>query len=309
MIRFLGLYLLVASLTPAFAVDKNILELEREVGLLAEQVKQLQQSQDRQLTVLQTLVQQSLDASHQAGRDIAGIQSGFQQSGTQLKNEVVAPVVSLGTRMDQVTSSVTTLQTAVSDLTSTLNRIQAQITDLGNAVKVLSTPAPPPPNQSMPGGGGNGGGSAATDGGSSVPPVNASDLYNSASTDRLSGKVEFALQEYNSYLKYFGNTNLAASAQYYIGSLHFSEHNYEAATADFDTVLEKYPDNALSAQAHLYKGKSLFALGKRQPAVTEFQYVINHYPSSDTAGQACNDLKEMGMHCPTPTKPIAKRKD
>jgi len=215
--------------------------------------------------------------------------------------------VGLSTRMDQVTNSVSTLQQAVSDLTSSLNRIQAQLTDIGNAIKVLQTPPPPPP----PGQTAVPGGAQTSDGASSVPPVNATDLYNSAQADRQSGKLDFALQEYASYLKYFGNTNFAPYAQYYTGSIHYSQKNYEAAAADFDTLLEKYPDTpTISASAQEYKGKCLVALGKRTAAITEFNAVIKKYPGSDTAIQACTDLKELGMHCPPPPAHApAKRKD
>jgi TolA-binding protein len=270
-------------------------------------VKQIQQSQDKQFSAITVLVQQALDASNHATTAVAVIQSGFQQSGTQLQHDVVGPVVGLSTRMDQVTNSVGSLQTAVSDLTSALNRIQAQLTDVGNAVKVLSAPPPPPPGQTTT----SGGTPAATDGASSVPPVNANDLYNAARADQQTGKLEFALKEFGDYLKYFGNTNFAPYAQFYIGSIHYSQKNYDAAAADFDTVLEKYPDTpTISPQAYLYKGKSLVALGKRTPAITEFQDVIKKYPGSDSAVQACGDLKELGMHCPAPpAHPLARKKD
>jgi TolA-binding protein len=308
MIRRLCILVLIASPAFAFAASKEIQELQRDVAILQDLVKQLQQSQDKQLAALGALVQQSLDAANRADKAVAVIQSGFQQSGNQLKTDVVGPVVGLSTRMDQVTSSVSTLGQAVSDLTSSLNRIQAQLTDIGNAIKVLQTPPPPPPpgQTTAPGGG-----AQTSDGASSVPPVNATDLYNSARADHQSGKLDFALQEYTSYLKYFGNTNYAAYAQYYIGSIHYSEKNYEAAAADFDTVLEKYPETpTISAQAHWYKGKSLVALGKRTAGAAEFNTVIRSDPGSDTAIQACTDLKELGLHCPPPpARPLTKRKD
>lgn len=307
MIRRLCVLVLIVSPSLAFAVSKEIMELQRDVAGLQELVKQLQQTQDKQFAALGAMVQQSLDAANRADKAVAVIQSGFQQNGNQLKNEVVGPVVGLSTRMDQVTGSVSTLQQAVSDLTSAINRIQAQLTDVGNAIKVLQVPAAPPPGQTTA----PGGGSQTSDGASSVPPVNATDLYNSATADRSSGKLEFALQEYQNYLKYFGNTNFAPYAQYYIGSIHFSQKNYQAAAADFDTLLEKYPETgALSAQAHWYKGKSLVALGKRQAASTEFQDVIKNYPGTDTAVQACTDLKELGIHCPAPARsPAGKKRD
>jgi TolA-binding protein len=307
MIRRLCVLVLMVTPISAFAVSKEILDLQRDVANLQDLVKQIQQAQDKQFAALTVLVQQALDASNHANTAVAVIQSGFQQSGNQLKNEVVGPVVGLGTRMDQVTNTVGTLQTAISDLTSTLNRIQAQLTDLGNAVKVLSTPAPPPPGQTT----GSGGAASATDGGaSSVPPVNANDLYNAARTDQQTGKLEFALKEYADYLKYFGNTSFASSAQFYIASIHYSQRNYEAAEAEFDTVLEKYPDTpTISAQADLYKGKSLVALGQRTLASNAFKDVIKKYPNTDTAAQACGDLKELGMNCPAPAHTAGKKKD
>jgi len=297
MIWRLCVLVLIASPAFAFAASKEIQELQRDVAILQDLVKQLQQSQDKQLAALGAVVQQSLDAANRANTAVAVIQSGFQTSGNQLKTDVVGPVVGLSTRMDQVTNSVSTLQQAVSDLTSSLNRIQAQLTDIGNAIKVLQTPPPPPP----PGQTTAPGGAQTADSASSVPPVNATDLYNSAQADRQSGKLDFALQEYASYLKYFGTTNFAPYAQYYIGSIHYSQKNYDAAAADFDTLLEKYPDTpTISAQAQEYKGKCLVALGKRTAAITEFNAVIKKYPGTDTAIQACTDLKELGMHCPPP---------
>jgi TolA-binding protein len=307
MIRRLCVLVLIVSPVFALAASKEIQELQRDVAILQDLVKQIQQSQDKQFAALGEMVRQSLDAANRANTAVAVIQSGFQQSGNQLKSDVVGPVVGLSTRMDQVTNSVSTLQQAVSDLTSSLNRIQAQLTDIGNAIKVLQTPPPPPPpgQTTAPGGG-----ASASDGASSVPPVNATDLYNSAQTDRQSGKLDFALQEYASYLKYFSNTNFAPYAQYYIGWIHYSQKNYDAAAADFDTVLEKYPDTpTISAQSLLYKGKSLVELGKRTAAIGEFNDVIRKYPGSDSAIQACTDLKGLGMHCPPPVRPGIKKKD
>lgn len=306
MIRRLCFLILIATPVSAPAASKEILELQRDVAALQDLVKQLQQAQDKQFAALGEMVRQSLDAANRADKAVAVIQSSFQQNGNQLKNDVVGPVVGLSTRMDQVTNSVGALQTAVSDLTSALNRIQAQLTDVGNAVKVLSTTPPPPPGQTS---GSGTGVPQTTDSASSVPPVNANDLYNAAQADRQSGKLEFALKEYADYLKYFPTTNFAPYSQYYIGWIHYSQRVYDAAVADFDTVIEKYPDTPpITAQAEWYKGKSQVALGQRTPAVAVFKDVIKKWPGTDTAIQACSSLKELGMNCPAPARPLAKRK-
>jgi tol-pal system protein YbgF len=295
MIRRLGLWLLIASLTPAFAVDKSILELAREVGLLQDQVKQLQQSQDKQLAALQVMVQQSIDAANRADKAVAVIQSGFQQSGNQLKDQVVGPVVGLSTRMDQVSGDVRTLQQAVADLTSSMSKMSAQLSDLNNAIKVLSVPPPPPPNA-----GNTPGASGAP--ASNTPPMSQTDLYNAANSDYNSGKLDLSLQEFESFLKYYGNADLAPNAQYWIGQIYYSNKKYDDAAQAFDLVLEKYPENPKTRDAKLYKGMSLVALGKRSQAHGIFQDMEKQYPNTDAYTRACTEDKALGMNC---YKPVA----
>jgi tol-pal system protein YbgF len=302
MIRQVGLFLLVASLAPAYAADKTIMELQRDVGLLADQVTKLQQTQDRQLAVLQTLIQQSLDASHQTDRSVAGIQSNFQQNANQLKDQVVAPVVGLGTRMDQVSSDVRTLQQAVADLTSSVSRISAQLSDLNNTIKVLSTPPVQPPTQgsgtAMPGAQSSG-----------APPMNQTDLFNAAQADYNSGKFDLSLQEYQDYLKYYGNSDLAPSAQYWIGQIYYSNKKYPEAADAFDLVITKYPDNSKAKEAMLYKGMSLVATGSRNQAHTVFQEIEKKFANTDAATRACNEDKQMGLTCyGKPASSTANRK-
>jgi tol-pal system protein YbgF len=294
MIRRLALCILIASPTLAFAVDKNILELQRDVGLLADQVKQLQQSQDRQMATLQALVQQSIDASNRADKSVAVIQSGFQQSGNQLKDQVVGPVVGLSTRMDQVSGDVRTLQQAVADLTSAMSKLSAQLSDVNNMIKVLSAPPAAPPGQTN-GPGGQGGAPA-----SALPPMSQTDLFNAANGDYNSGKFELALQEFQDFLKYYGNADMAPVAQYWIGQIYYTQKNYDAASQAFDMVLEKYSKNVRTKDAMFYKGMSLVALNKRSMANDVFQQLMKDYAGSDSATRACTEVKSLGMNCPKP---------
>jgi tol-pal system protein YbgF len=291
MIRRFGFYLLIASLTPAFAVDKNIQELQRDVALLQDQVKQLQQSQDRQLAALQTLVQQALDSATRTGKDVAVIQSNFQQNGNQLKDQVVGPVVGLSTRMDQVSGDVRSLQQAVADLTSSFSRMSAHLSDINNTLKVISSPAvaPPPPQTT--------GAPGATGAASAMPPMSQTDLFNAAQGDYNSGKLDLALQEFQDFLKYYGTADLAPNAQYYIAWIHYGQKSYDAAVSEFDMVLEKYPENAKTRDAMYYKGMSLVALGKRSQAHGIFQEIEKKYPNTDAYTRACSEDRSLGMNC------------
>ncbi len=279
--------------TPLAAASKEIEELQRDVAQLQDQVKQLQQSQDRQLAQVLVLVQQSLNAANDASKAVAVIQSGFQQNLQNEETKVVAPVVGLNTRMDQMSQDMRTLQQAVSDLTGMLSKMQAQMTDLSNAVKVMQAPAPPPPGATN-GAGGTGGAAASSE----TPTMPASDLYSNANRDRQGGKLDLALQEFSDYLHWYGNTDLAPNAQYYIAWIHYSQQDYESAVREYDMVLEKYPDNNKTADALYGKGMALTKEGHRTDGAREFQELIKRFPSNALAPQACTQLTNLGLKCP-----------
>ena len=287
------------SLTPApsSGASKEIQELQRDVAQLQDQLKQLQQSQDRQLAEIRVLVQQSLSAANEAGRSVAVIQSGFQQNLRDQESKVVTPVVGLNTRMDSMSQDMRTVQQAVSDLTGMITKMQTQLSDLGNTIKVMQAPAPPPPGtSSSPGGGGPGASTAPPS--NEAPTISATDLYANANRDRTGGKLDLALQEYADYLRWYGNTDLAPNAQYYIASIHASQGDYEGAIREYDMVLEKYSDNNKTPDAIYGKGIALTRTGRRTDGAREFQELIKRFPNSPLAAQSCTQLGNLGLRCP-----------
>jgi len=289
--RLLVCVLLVAPnlSMPLFAASKEIVELQRDLGMLQQQVKDLQRSQDEKFAGLQVLVQQAVDGANKATTSVAVIQSSLGQSLKDQQGQVVGPVVVLGTRMDTMSNDLRTVQQAVSDLAGVMSRMQAQLTDLGNAVKLINTPLAAPPQQpgSTP--------VPAGPGAAEVPPIPANALYDNAMRDKGSGKLDLALQEYADYLKWYGNTDYAPNAQFYIGMIHFGQGNFEAAVKDFDMVLEKYQDNTKTPDARLYKGKSLVRIqGHKTEGADEFKELIRRYPNTDSAKLAWHGIDLAG---------------
>ena len=297
MFRRLCVLILAAAPAVAFAAaSKEMQELQRDVALLQEQVRQLQQSQDKQLASLTVLVQQAVDAANRANTAVAVIQSSFQQNVAQQESKVVAPVVGLSTRMDNLSNNFATLQQSVADLTSLVVKLQAQMTDLNNAVKVMQAPPPaPPPTAGAP--------PAAA---ANPCPSSSKDLYDNAYRDRQGGKIDIALQEFGDYLRCFGSTDLAPNAQYYIGTIHFAQADYPTALQDFDAVLEKYSDNNKTADAWLYKGDTLVKMDRRTDAQKEYRDLILHFPKE--AARACPRLTDLGYRCPAPAAHPAPKK-
>jgi tol-pal system protein YbgF len=284
---------------PSFGASKEIMELQRDLASLQQQVKDLQRSQDDRFATLTESSRQAIEAANRASTGVAVIQSSINQSLKDLQAQVVGPVVAAGARMDNVSNDLRTVQQAVSDLAAMMSRMQAQLTDLGNAVKLSNVPAAAPPPQPGSGPGGN-----------DVPPIPAKDLYDHAVGDKGSGKLDIALQEFADYLKWYGNTELAPNAQFYIGMIHYGQGNYDAAVKDFDMVLEKYQDNTKTPDARLYKGKSLVRMqGHKTEGADEFKELIKRYPNTDSAKQACSELTTLGLRCgpPAAAKGPAKR--
>lgn len=296
--RSLSILALLALPVIAPAASREMQELQRDVGMLQDQVKALQRSQDdkimaltEKMAALQAMVQQSLDASNRANNSLAVIQNGSQTNLKDIADKVATSVASSNTRMDQMSNDFRTLQQAVSDLTNLMGKLQSQITDLSNAVKVLPTPAAPPPSSSA------GGGPPAA--ASNEPCAGSDQLYADANRDRSSGKLDLALREYSDYLRCYGDSLRAPNSQFYIASIHYSQGDYENALREFDTVLEKYPEktNNKMPDALFYKGMTLVKMGRRTQGAEEFLELLKRFPNHDLARQACSQRVAMGLKC------------
>ena len=308
--RSLLVCLLLAVPILAPAASKEIQELQRDVALLQQQIKDLQRSQDEKLAAILEAARSSVDAANRANTSVAVITSTIEKNLRDQTDKVVTPVVGFSTRLNEMGGELHTLSQAVGDLTALLNRMQAQLTDLGNAVKVMQAPASAPPPQP-------GQAAQSTQSGQSVaaneaPPMPAETMYNAARQDYVSGKYDLATQEFADYLKYYGNTGFAPNAQFYIAMIHFVQGNYETAVKEFDMVLEKYPDNNKTAESMLYKGRALVKMpGHKTEGGNEFMEVIKRFPKTDTAVQACDERKKLGYNCGPPAAPArsaSKRK-
>jgi TolA-binding protein len=294
-------------LFPAFApaANRDMIELQRDVAQLQDQVRELQRSFDERFAALQILVQQTLDSSNKSNaalQDAGRVQQG-------ITDRVVGPVVGLNSKMDQLSNDVSAMRESVNDVTARMNKIQQQLTDMNNVMKAGQVPAaaPPPPMDTQAQGSPMAT-SNSPDATAGVPPVQATSLYENARRDMQSGKADLALSEFQDYIKFYNSTDAAPAAQFYIGQIRYSQSQFDQAIQEFDKVLEAYPNNSKTAAAHYYKGKTLFQLGRRTDAAKEFQAVVNEFPNSDVAPQARAQLRVLGINpgAPSPRKKRAQ---
>lgn len=277
------------------AASKEIVELQRDVAQLQDQVRALQSSFDQRMAAIQVLVQQAADSAGKASNSVATLQGAIQEQLRSQGKDVVAPVANLATKVDEMSQGFQQVQNSMTDVTARLGKVEQQLIDLGNAVRTMQTPAAPPPT-----GPGSSGPSSSMPGSTtpvspaqSIPPGGV--LYQDALRDKEGGKTDLALQEFTAYLKYYNDGPFAAPAQYHIGDIYFSQGVYEDALKAFDLVLEKYPTNTKTPESIYMKGRTLVKLDKRNLGANQFREVIKRYPSSDVAAKARAQLKSMGL--------------
>jgi len=284
------LYLLVAAslLAPGltFAASREEQEMQRDIAQLQDQVRMLQSSFDQKMATIQTLVQQALDAASKADTSVSVLSAGVGETLSRELADRLTPVAGLAAKVDNVANDTSVVRNSVADLTAQINKIQQQLTDINNAIKVIQAPPAAPPSAASP------------IGAAGVPPVSAQVLWANATGDYNGGNLDMALSDFSDFLRFYPNDPNAATAQFYIGQIHYSQHNYDQAVTDFDAVLDRYPADLRVPDAYLMKGKALSSSGHREEARSVFQTLVKKYPTSGQAGDARDQLRALSAKKP-----------
>lgn len=292
--RYLSLLPLCFALAlPTFAQKEKIAEIQRDLLLMQDQVRALQRSQDEKLAAMQVLVQQTLEAANKANTAVAVLESALRDRMKEQERQLVGPVATVGAKVDTMSNDFAGVRESVADLSSRVGKLQNQIADINSAIKLLATPVAPPP-------------SATLDPNAPPPGTSAESLYNGALRDKSSGNADLAIEGFQNYLKWFGNTDLAPNAQYYIGEIKYLRGDYDGALMAFDSLLEKFPDNPKTSDAMLQKGRALVKAGFKAEARQEFTALIKKFPSHDNAAKARTELA--ALNAPARTAPRSTRK-
>jgi tol-pal system protein YbgF len=286
--------------TPANAVAREIIELQQNVTQMLANQQQMQTQITQSFAVEKTLLDQLSDTVSKYNAEMATLQKSVQDlqanSGSRLD--------SMGTQVQGVSDNVADLQARIGKLdqklTDTQNLLQSVDAKLAGNGPATSTPTPipneppggPPAVAPPAGAGGNG---PTTSAPSAAPPPSADVLYSNALRDLTGKRDDLAAGEFTDYLKYYGDTDLASNAQFYLGEIAYGEGKYADAVAAYTKVIDNYPKSFKLASAHLKKGLALLELGEKTTAVRELRTVVRLYPKTDEGKRAAAKLKELGI--------------
>jgi tol-pal system protein YbgF len=271
------LFALAGAAPQAFAVSKEMIQLQTQVQQLQDMVQHLQTSNDERMGVIVNLVQQNTDNVNRMMTAVSALQTTLKTDNEQRG----ASNGQLSTQIQSLNDSVDELKTRIANLTTQMQSIQAQ---LQNVNSLPAGSAPPAAGGAPPAG------QAAAP---AAPPVDQ--IYQGALRDYNSARYPVAASEFADVIHFYPQDPLAGNAQFYLGEIAYRQGQFPAAVKSYDAVLEQYSGNAKAPAAELRKGQSLIEMGQKDAGVRELRTLISRYPNTPEALEGRSKLNGMGV--------------
>jgi tol-pal system protein YbgF len=196
----------------------------------------------------------------------------------------------VATTLEEFRADVGTVRETIDELRQTVERRPATYI-YSPAVRSDSGAAGPGPGESQ---------------GTVAPPdADPSKMYESAFLDVRKGNYELAIDQFRDILQYFGSTEYAPNARYWIGECWYSlggggpENQsdsigyYDSAIVEFQKLIDDFPQSERVPTA-LYKlGRCYEELKRPRQARQFYERVVNEYPKSLEAKPARSRLDEL----------------
>ena len=278
---------------PVEAVAREIIDLQRDVTSILQGQKDMSTQMIQDHTAIKTIVGGFNDNVNHLGTTMSSLQKSVQDvqanSGTRL-DSMSTQVQGLSDNLEEIKSRLGKLNQQLVDLQNSVQNLDAKIssgaaapaTGAGNTTPTASN-VPPPTSSSA---------AAAAPSG---PAPSADMLYSNGLRDIQSGKYDLARSEFTDYLKYYGKTDLASNAQFYIGEIYYKQNKNQEAIAEYDKVINNYPKSFKLAPARLHRATAMLKLGQKSGAIRELHEIVKLFPGSEEDRYARAQLKELGV--------------
>jgi tol-pal system protein YbgF len=291
--------------SPAFAVSKDMVQLQTQIQQLQDAVARLQQSNDERMGVMKDLIQQSADSVNKMAISVESLQKQMQaqhEAQSTKSDQVSGQIQSLNDSVDEIKARLATLQKLMQDVQG---QQQSMSANMQNAPASGGSPSPAPatpaadtpttgpapvvrkgkPSANVP--------LAAEPASPAVPP--ADDLYKTALGDYMAAKYALAASEFSDVVKNYPDNPLSGNSYYYQAEIDYRDGRYQSSIKSYDSVLQQYPDSNKVPVSHLHKGMALIALKQTDAGVKEFRTLIQRFPNSPEAMQARSKLSGMSI--------------
>lgn len=268
-LRVFGVLLILAtlSLPNAWAVSKEIIQLQTQVQQLQDQMTHMQQSFDERMGVMKNLMDQNTDSMNKVAAAMTALQNSLEK--LQTDN---------GGKVDQLSGQIQALNDSLDELKARIAKVSKQLDDVQAAQQnqAASAAAQQAQQQAL----------------AQAPPPDV--LYNNALRDYNAGNNDLSKQEFSDYVRFYPNTDLAGNSYFYLAEIGYKQGDYQGAIKNYDQVLQNFPTGNKAPSSDLKKGLALIELGQKDDGIAELRHVIQRYPRSNEAIQAKEKLRKLG---------------
>ncbi len=276
--------LLAAAPAPAQSTKDRLIQIQREVALTQDALRQIDRTNGEKIAGLEALLKQNLEAVTRLNQAVAVIERAVNKQ----SDAILPPVNRTAAKTDALADQFAGLRDAVEESNSMITKLQREVADIKTHLTTL-----PPPSA-----GGEGG--ALEDSGDS--------LFDGAFTDYNRGDYDISKAQFTDFLRYYGESSKAVEAQYFLGAIAYNQGEFEAAIQEFDLVLERFPAGYVSAEAQYKKAMALEKLGRGDEARVELQALLDRFPNSSVADNARGMLDRLRADAGAADKPSPLRR-
>jgi TolA-binding protein len=269
----------------AFAISKDMEQLQTQIKDLQDAVARLQQSNDERMGVLKDLVQQNADSVNKMSLTVES-----------LVRLMHAEQEATGAKLDQASGQVTAVNDSIDEIKARLNRLEKSMQEIQNQMQsingvmqnlapaaggtgaVASAPAMAPPDNS---GGLNSGGLNST-----LPPAPVTQAPIVNRRGKPSAGVPMASvaapAPVVSSVSSMPSIPTAPSAPdlYKTALSDYMSAKYPLASSEFGEVIRIYPDDSLAGNSFYYLAEIDYRSGKYSAATKNYDHVLEQFPDS-----------------------------
>ena len=136
----LGLMCLLLPVV-APAQKREITEMNRDVALLQEEVRNMKKADDDRFNAIDAALKQILDQINSGNRQVTGLDKSLRDS---MNKGIVNQVGAVGTKVDTLSEDFKYVKENVSEVIERLGKIEQKVMDLNTAIRTMQAPPAPP---------------------------------------------------------------------------------------------------------------------------------------------------------------------
>ena len=272
--------LLGSVLAPgALGQKQQLIQLQRDVALLHDELRQLDEKSAQRLAGLEALLKQNTEKQDKL---LAG-QAVIERTLDELDNALTEPMRLTSAKVDALADQFSGLRAAVEEMGTSMERVHADVRDIKTHLTTLPMPLEGEEGEGDPGG------------------IHSSEaIFEGGLSDYQRGNIDNAQGQFLDYLALYPTHSRADEAQFYLAETYYASGDYEEAIRQYEQVRKRHPLSRLTPDAMFKRGLSHRNLRDRAAAEQVLQDVIEKYPDSSVAGLARSELSSLQVSKPTP---------